>query len=119
MDLGSMSVNNLRSIITERGFSTLGLLTRDELVDRAQEAMAAPSLPPLDDGEASADSEEELVEGKTRRAERLVLQELRHILKLSRSNPETGVEPDRRSNDAHGHICRIWDTAGAHLVGAL
>ena len=66
MDLGSMSVKNLRSIITERGFSTLGLLTRDELVDRAQEAMAAPSLPPLDDGEASADSEEEEVEGKTR-----------------------------------------------------
>ena len=92
MDLGSMSVNNLRSIITERGFSTLGLLTRDELVDRAQEAMAAPSLPPLDDGEASADSEEELVEGKTRRAERLVMQELRHILKLSRSNPE-GTPP--------------------------
>ena len=46
MDLGSMSVKNLRSIITERGFSTLGLLTRDELVDRAQEAMVAPSLPP-------------------------------------------------------------------------
>ena len=39
MELGSMSVKNLRSLITERGFSTLGLLTRDELVARAQEAV--------------------------------------------------------------------------------
>ena len=37
-----MSVKNLRSLITERGFSTLGLLTRDELVARAQEVVAAP-----------------------------------------------------------------------------
>ena len=51
MDLGSMSVKDLRSIITERGFSTIGVLTRDELVARAEEAMAAPQLPALDDGE--------------------------------------------------------------------
>ena len=35
MDLGSMSVKNLRSLITERGFSTLGLLTQDELLGPA------------------------------------------------------------------------------------
>ena len=89
MDLGSMSVKDLRSIITERGFSTIGVLTRDELVARAEEAMAAPQLPALDDGEGSAvDSEEEVVESKTRRAERIIMQELRHILKLSSSNAE-------------------------------
>ena len=44
-----MSVNNLRSIITERGFSTIGVLTWDELVARAEEAMAAPQLPTLDE----------------------------------------------------------------------
>ena len=32
-----MSVKNLRSLITERGFSTLGVLTRDELVARAED----------------------------------------------------------------------------------
>ena len=48
MDLGSMSVKDLRSIITERGFSTIGVLTRDELVARAEEAMAAPlHSPPM------------------------------------------------------------------------
>ena len=65
-----MSVKNLRSLITERGFSTLGLLTRDEPVARAQEAVAAPQLPPLDgDGEehdngadSGADSENEAVD---------------------------------------------------------
>ena len=39
-DFSSMSNAYLKTLITERGYSTAGLLTREELLERAEEAAA-------------------------------------------------------------------------------
>ena len=59
-DLSTLSNAYLKALITERGYSHDGLLTREELVARAEEAATTPDLPPLEgdgDGTDSEDSE--------------------------------------------------------------
>jgi len=82
-DLSTLSNAYLKALITERGYSHDGLLTREELVARAEEAATTPDLPPLEgdeDGTDSEDSEAEKVEEAEALARRLVLQELRAIV---------------------------------------
>ena len=47
-DFSSLSNAYLKALITERGYSHDGLLTREELVERAEEAAATPYLPRLE-----------------------------------------------------------------------
>ena len=47
-DLSTLSNAYLKALITERGYSHDGLLTREELVARAEEAATTPDLPPLE-----------------------------------------------------------------------
>ena len=56
-DFSSMSNAYLKTLITERGYSTAGLLTREELLERAEEAAATPDLPPLDPTASSSSSQ--------------------------------------------------------------
>ena len=81
LELRDASVRDLRSFITERGFSHAGLLERHELEARAEEAAAAQaSQPPTAAPGATAsprrslcdatrdDSEDDEVSDKVRRA---------------------------------------------------
>ena len=61
-DFSGMSNAYLKTLITERGYSTAGLLTREELLERAEEAATTPDLPPLESAASSSDSEAEEVE---------------------------------------------------------
>ena len=110
LELRDVSVRDLRSFITERGFSHAGLLERHELEARAEEAAAAQaSQPPpaaagatasprrsLCDAERAPqpqddsedDSEDDDVGDRVRTAERIVLQEVKQVLKLHASDEE-------------------------------
>jgi hypothetical protein len=79
-DLRSLSNAYLKALITEHGYSHDGLLTREELVARAEEAAATPHLPPLEADADGIDSEEEQTEEAEALAQRLLLQELRAIV---------------------------------------
>ena len=79
-DFRSLSNAYLKALITERGYSHDGLLTREELVERAEEAAATPYLPRLEGDGDGIDSEEEQTEEAEALAQRLVLQELRAIV---------------------------------------
>ena len=46
-DLSALSNAYLKALIVERGYSHDGLLTREELLARAEEAAATPHLPSL------------------------------------------------------------------------
>ena len=50
-DLSTLSNAYLKALITEHGYSHDGLLTREELVARAEEAATTPDLPPLEGDE--------------------------------------------------------------------
>jgi hypothetical protein len=106
LELRDVSVRDLRSFITERGFSHAGLLERHELEARAEEAAAAQaSQPPPAAAGATAsprrslcdakrapqpqdDSEDDDVGDRVRTAERIVLQEVKQVLKLHASDEE-------------------------------
>jgi len=45
--LSNLTNAYLKTLIAERGFSCAGLLTREELLARAEEAVAAPDMAPL------------------------------------------------------------------------
>ena len=80
-DLSALSNAYLKALIVERGYSHDGLLTREELLARAEEAAATPHLPSLEgDGDGTDDSEAEGVEEAEALARRLVLQELRAVV---------------------------------------
>ena len=53
--LSNLTNAYLKTLIAERGFSCAGLLTREELLARAEEAVAAPDMAPL--ASSSEDSE--------------------------------------------------------------